>query len=77
MIKKLILPAELRVCATCSYWDGNRNIDPELAVVVVEENCQGECLVRCQNRHGLDDEPIQNRINCLWEHLAPDNQAPI
>jgi hypothetical protein len=76
MGKKLILPAEVRVCATCSYWDGDRDIDPELAIVVIEENCQGECLVRHQYRQGLDDEPAQNK-KCLWEHLAPDSPIGI
>ena len=71
MSKKLILPAELKVCATCSYWAGVRKVDPEMAVVVVDEDCAGECLVRCQNRRGLDSEPIRNK-DCLWEHLAPD-----
>jgi hypothetical protein len=71
MGKKLILLAEIRVCATCSYWDGERTVDPELAVVVVEENCSGECLVENRLRLGLNNE-FQRRDDCLWEHLAPD-----
>ena len=27
MVDKLILPAEVKVCATCSYWDGERRDD--------------------------------------------------
>jgi hypothetical protein len=71
MNKKLILPAEIRVCATCSYWDGERKIDPELAVVIVEEDCPGKCLVENQYRPGLNDE-FAWRNDCFWEHLAPD-----
>jgi hypothetical protein len=71
MNKKLILPAEIKVCATCSFWDGERHVDSELAVVVVKEGCQGECLVESKFRNGLNDE-FKWRDDCLWEHLAPD-----
>jgi hypothetical protein len=71
MNKKLILPAEIKVCATCSFWDGERRVDSELAVVVVEEDCQGECLVESKARKGLNGES-KWRDDCLWEHLAPD-----
>jgi hypothetical protein len=71
MSKKLILPAEIKICATCSFWDGNRSVDPELAIVVVDENCQGECLVKNRLRRGLNDELNWND-DCLWEHIAPD-----
>ena len=71
MVKKLILPAELKICATCSYWDGERKIDQELRVVVVEDNCEGECLVQSKCCQGLNDE-FEWREDCLWEHLAPD-----
>ena len=71
MSKKLILPAEIKVCATCSYWDGERKVDPELRVVVVDEDCEGECLVQCKCRPGLTDE-FEWHKDCLWEHLAPD-----
>jgi hypothetical protein len=71
MNKKLILPTEIRVCATCSYWDGERKIDPELAVVVVEEDCSGKCLAENQCYPGLNDE-FKWRNDCFWEHLAPD-----
>lgn len=71
MSKKLILPAEVKICATCSYWDGERKVDPELAVVVVDEGCEGECLVQSKCCQGLNDE-FEWRDDCLWEHLAPD-----
>ena len=71
MSKKLIIPAEVKVCATCSYWDGERAVDPELRVVVIADTCQGECLVQGKCCQGLNDEgEWQN--DCLWEHLAPD-----
>jgi hypothetical protein len=73
MNKKLILPAELRVCATCSYWDGERAVDPELAVVVVEEDCSGKCLAEDKIRPGLNNE-FARRDDCLWEHLVLDAQ---
>jgi len=71
MGKKLILPAEVKVCATCSYWDGERTVDPELRIVVVDESCSGECLVQSKCCQGLNDE-FEWREDCLWEHLAPD-----
>ena len=71
MGKKLILPAEVKVCATCSYWDGERKVDPELRVVVVDDCCAGECLVQSKCCQGLNDE-FEWRDDCLWEHLAPD-----
>ncbi len=37
MTQKLILPAEVKVCATCCYWDGERHVDTEMQVVVVAE----------------------------------------
>ena len=48
MTKKLIIPAELKICATCSYWDGIRKVDPELRVVVIDECAEGECLAKCE-----------------------------
>jgi hypothetical protein len=71
MNKKLIFPAEVKICATCSFWDGNRKVDSELAVVVVEGNCVGKCLVQNKYCQGLNSEP-EWRGHCLWEHLAPD-----
>ena len=74
MNQKLIIPAEIKVCATCSYWDGERKVDPELGVVVVADSCQGECLVQGKCCQGLNDEG-EWRDDCLWEHLAPDDEA--
>jgi hypothetical protein len=74
MKPKLILPAEVKVCATCSYWDGERKVDTELRLVVVEEGCEGECLVQEKSCSGLSDEN-DSKSECLWEHLAPDEPA--
>ena len=71
MSQKLIVPAEIKVCATCSYWDGERKVDPELRVVVIADCCEGECLVQGKCCRGLNDEG-EWRDDCLWEHLAPD-----
>ena len=71
MSKKLIIPAEVKVCATCSYWDGERSVDPELRVVVIADSCRGECLVQEKRCQGLNDEGKWHD-DCLWEHLAPD-----
>jgi hypothetical protein len=71
MNKKLILPAEVKICATCSFWDGKRKVDHELGIVVVEESCVGECLVESKSCLGLNDE-FEWRDDCLWEPLAPD-----
>ncbi len=65
--RKLILPAELRLCATCAYWDGERKLDEELRLVVVAERCQGECLVREASMPGLSAAR-----HCLWEELCGD-----
>ena len=46
MTQKLIIPAEVKVCATCSYWDGERKVDSELRLVVIADSCEGECLVQ-------------------------------
>lgn len=70
-MKKLILPAEVKVCATCSYWDGERQVDTELRLVVVGDQCEGECLVQTKCSHGLND-PRRETGDCVWEHLAPD-----
>ena len=70
---KLILPCELRVCATCSFWDGRRQVDGEARLVVVTEACAGECMLRGQatpctlTGKGLDV--------CAWESL-PEADAP-
>lgn len=71
MEKKLILPTELKVCATCSYWDGERQVDEELNLVVVAEECRGECLVRETECEALHD--VRTLPNCAWESLETDD----
>lgn len=71
MTKKLILPAEVKVCATCSYWDGDRHIDTEMSLVVVSDECAGECIAMQTDIHGLTD--VRGITNCLWEHIGPDD----
>jgi hypothetical protein len=72
--KKLIIPAEVKVCATCTYWDGKRRVDEEIGVVVVSENCHGECLIKGGDRHGLVDTRVERE--CMWDGLWPDD-APL
>lgn len=72
MAEKLILPTELRVCATCSYWDGERAVDRDVQVVVVSQCCQGECLVHAQNTPALWD--TRQDKECLWENISPDEE---
>lgn len=70
---KIILPCELRVCATCSFWDGERRVDSDARLVVVAEACSGECMLRGQatpctlSGRGLNV--------CDWEPL-PEAEAP-
>ena len=73
MAEKLILPTEVKVCATCSYWDGERTVDREVQVVVVNHHCEGECLVQAQNTPALWDTR-QDR-ECLWENVLPDDNS--
>lgn len=74
--KKLIIPAEFKVCATCSYWDGVRRFDDEIGVVVVDDCEKGECLVKASERPGLHD--VRRECDCLWEeiHADPGPDAP-
>ncbi len=74
MSKKLIVPAEVKICATCSYWDGERQVDTELRTVVVDDKCQGHCLVQDVTRCAMTDE-FEFFPDCLWEHLAPDEPS--
>ena len=67
---KLIIPAEIKICATCSYWDGDRQVDHEVGVVVVDASCKGECLVKEETRESLHD--VRQECGCLWEDLSPD-----
>ncbi len=70
---KLILPCELRVCATCSFWDGERRVDGEARLVVVSESCSGECMLRGQE---TPCTLTRRRLGvCDWEPL-PDAQPP-
>lgn len=68
MSEKLILPAEVKVCATCTYWDGERQVDDDLQVVVVDCECEGECLVQEKMLPALHDTR-QEHI-CDWEDLG-------
>lgn len=70
MTEKIILPAEIKVCATCSYWDGDRIVDPEVHLVVVTDQCQGECLAQEKMLPGLMD--ARHDPSCIWENLEPD-----
>jgi len=70
MAGKLILPSEVKVCATCSYWDGERSVDPDMKVVVVDGDVEGECLVHAQKIKALWD--TRQDPDCLWEDLNPD-----
>ena len=70
MAEKLILPTEVKVCATCSFWDGERHVDPEMKVVVVAHECHGECLVQAENKPALRDTRLESA--CIWEDLEPD-----
>lgn len=74
MKRKLILPTEVKVCATCSYWDGERKVDTETRVVVVSESCLGECLVQSKPSASLNDVRGESE-HCAWEHLAPGEAA--
>jgi hypothetical protein len=73
MAEKLILPTEVKVCATCSYWDGERQVDAEMKLVVVSDECQGECLVQETNKPGLHD--VRKECDCIWEDLEPDDDV--
>lgn len=74
MSRKLILPAEAKVCATCSFWDGERQVDTDVGVVVVADGAAGECLVRETDLPGLLSS--LGDTDCEWEHLAPDETTP-
>jgi hypothetical protein len=70
MTERIILPTEVKVCATCSYWDGERMVDPDVNVVVVADSCQGECLAQEKMVEGLHD--TRRECSCIWESLEPD-----
>lgn len=71
MAEKLILPTEVKICATCCYWDGERHVDDDMRVVVVGEECVGECLVQEQTKPGLHD--VRQECACIWEDVGPDD----
>lgn len=73
MAEKLILPTEVKVCATCSYWDGERQVDSDMKLVVVAESCRGHCLVQDVEKPGLHD--VRKEASCIWEDLEPDEEA--
>jgi hypothetical protein len=68
--RKLILPTEIKVCATCTYWDGVRSVDQDVRVVVVCESCEGECLVREVPVPAL--RTVHQDTGCLWDDLHID-----
>jgi hypothetical protein len=74
MAEKLILPTEVKVCATCSYWDGERQIDNDMKLVVVADDGTGECLVSETLKPAVND--VRSECDCLWEDLEPDDEAP-
>lgn len=74
MAEKLILPAEVKVCATCSYWDGERQVDTEMKLVVVAEGSEGECLVSANRKPAVND--VRSECDCMWEDLEPDDATP-
>lgn len=72
-MQKLILPAEVKVCATCSYWDGERQVDHEMRVVVVDQACEGECLAQEKSRNALND--VRGEHHCIWEDIEAEGLA--
>ena len=73
MAEKVILPNEVKVCATCTYWDGERQVDDDMKLVVVLADGVGECLVTGLEKAALQDS--RKVCVCLWEDLEPD-QVP-
>ena len=69
MAEKLVLPNEVPLCGTCSYWDGKRKVDEESQLVVVESNTHGTCIITEKQRPALYANPKQHA--CLWEDLNP------
>ena len=70
MSRKLILPAESKVCATCSFWDGERRVDEEVGVVVIDDGVEGVCLVHDEELPAT----MLSRVDptCAWEPLEAD-----
>jgi hypothetical protein len=74
-MKKLILPAEAKSVPPAATGTVSVMVDTELRLVVVADDCAGECLVRGKDSHGLSDVRHQSNEDCAWEHLAPDALA--
>ncbi len=68
MTEKLILPAEVKVCGTCTYWDGERQVDEDNRLVVVDSESQGECLVQEAKKCALHDS--RQERECEWDDLG-------
>lgn len=69
--QKVILPAEVKVCGTCTYWDGERQVDPENQLVVLDTVSEGECLVQELPKPALHD--VRQECQCEWDDLGGDN----
>jgi hypothetical protein len=69
-IHKIILPSEVKLCGTCTYWDGERQVDEENQVVVVASDSEGECLVQEASKKALHD--IRQECDCEWDDLGGD-----
>lgn len=65
--RKLIIPAEVKLCATCSFWDGDRKVDDEMRVVIVSEKCCGVCLYKECSTEALTD--VRHVHHCMWEDI--------
>ena len=72
---KLIVPTEIKICATCTYWDGVRTVDEDLRVVVVCESCEGECLVHEAPMRAL--RAVSQDTDCLWDGLHVDESPSV
>ncbi len=64
--KKLIVPQEVPLCGTCSFWEGKRAIDEEARLVVLKEDDEGQCLVEEKPKKALQSFEAQT---CAWEDL--------
>jgi hypothetical protein len=65
--RKLIIPTEIKLCATCSFWDGERKIDEDINVVIVAESCAGTCLCCDESKAALTD--VRRIDGCIWENV--------
>lgn len=70
--RKLIIPVEVKLCATCSYWDGARKVDGEIKVVVVSEGCRGTCLYKECGTAALTD--VRQVHQCMWENVDEEDR---